>query len=53
MLAQETLEVMVCDCEGEDVCRSKKRIGGGLGPAGIGAAFAALLLFLCEYLWLP
>lgn len=50
ILAQETLEVMVCDCEGQNVCRSKKRIGAGLGPAGIGAAFVGLLLLLREYL---
>lgn len=52
-MAQETLEVMVCDCEGTNVCRSKKRVGTSLGPAGIGVAFVGLLFFLCEYLTLP
>lgn len=50
ILAQETLEVMVCDCEEKNVCRPKRRIGTSLGPAGIGVAFLGLLFFLCEYL---
>lgn len=50
MLAKETLEVMVCDCEGKDVCRSNKIIQTKLGPAGIGMVFVALLSFLREYL---
>lgn len=49
VLAQETLEVMVCDCEGKNVCRSKKSIAASLGPAGIGLALVGLLFFLREY----
>lgn len=41
---------MVCDCEGKNVCRSRKMIGGSLGPAGIGIAFLGLLFLLREYL---
>lgn len=50
MLAQETLEVMVCDCTEKNVCRPKNKIITSVGPAGIGVACTGLLFFLCEYL---
>lgn len=50
ILTQETLEVMVCDCEEKTVCRPQKKISISLSPAGIGLVFAGILFFLCEYL---
>lgn len=50
ILAQETLEVLVCDCEEKNVCRSRERTSASLGPAGIVLACVGLLFFSCEYL---
>ncbi|KAM9785357.1 cadherin-like protein 26 [Neosynchiropus ocellatus] len=44
--AQETLKVVVCDCQDKDVCREKLAKRPFLGSAAIGLLFAALLMFL-------
>lgn len=48
MLAKDTVEVMVCDCEDRDVCRGTLPLKSSIGAPGMGLIFAGLLLFLCK-----
>lgn len=48
-IANETLQVILCDCGEKEVCRSKKPVSVSLGSPAIGILFLGLLLFLCEY----
>ncbi|KAM4610325.1 cadherin-like protein 26 [Polymixia lowei] len=46
MMGKQTLEVVVCDCAGGDVCRGSLPVTTTLGAPGIGLIVAGLLLFL-------
>ncbi|XP_041859202.1 cadherin-like protein 26 [Melanotaenia boesemani] len=46
VISRETLQVVLCECGGGNVCRSKLPLSSGLGLAGIGLIIAGLLLLL-------
>uniref|UniRef100_A0A3P9L9K2 Cadherin-like protein 26 n=1 Tax=Oryzias latipes TaxID=8090 RepID=A0A3P9L9K2_ORYLA len=49
----ETLEVVVCDCEEKNTCRSKLALSTKLGGPGFGLIIVGILLFLSEYIYKP
>lgn len=48
LAAEEVFNVVVCDCEGENVCRGRQGWSSRLDSAGIGLIFTGILLFACE-----
>ena len=49
MGAQETVNVIVCDCGEADVCPARGPLSTSLGAAGVGSVILGLIIFLCEY----
>ncbi|KAA0706783.1 Cadherin-like protein 26 [Triplophysa tibetana] len=45
LAAEEVFNVVVCDCEGENVCRGRQGWSSRLDSAGIGLIFTGILLF--------
>ncbi|KAA0706778.1 Cadherin-like protein 26 [Triplophysa tibetana] len=45
LAAEEVFKVVVCDCEGENVCRGRQGWSSRLDSAGIGLIFTGILLF--------
>ncbi|XP_060930145.1 cadherin-like protein 26 [Limanda limanda] len=46
MGAQDTVNVIVCDCGEADVCPARGPLSTSLGAAGVGSIFLGLLIFL-------
>lgn len=46
---EDSLFVIVCECEEDRVCHKHKPLSTGLGSAAIGLILAGILLFLSKY----